>query len=470
MIELLKSEQYPQVANFVNNYIKDFEESDAKRRMFVGEKYYKNENIEILNRKKQIYATKKNHQNKDVSFLIDDPYHANNTLPSGFAKIIIDQKVGYSVNEEMKLPDNLDVKGLKQTTKDAATESSQKIYGVVQTYIDNDQNFRTKLIPSEQIIPIQNAETGEYDIFIRYYTETVVDSSGKDVTLDTVEVWDDEYVYYFVRSDRRRKYEFDNKYHEENPKKHIDRVITQGGEVVEKEGQSWGRPPFAILFNNNIQRTDVDPIKMFIDGYDIVNSDFLNNLEDFQDVFWILKNYNGQDVNEFMRQLNEFKSIPIDGDGDARAETIEIPAEAREKYLDLARRNIYEFGMGVDMSDIKGDTTNLTIKAMFANLDIKANGFEVAVNLFIKQIAELYNRYIDLGGEGTKVDVEENVKFTRKVLINEIEILDANAGQMGVVSDDTRLSNHPWVENVEEEKEKIKMESEVINIPESEDE
>ena len=53
-----------------------------------------------------------------------------------------------------------------------------------------------------------------------------------------------------------------------------------------------------------------------------------------------------------------------------------------------------------------------------------------------------------------------NIIFNRDILINEGEAIDNIAKSEGVISDETRLKQHPWVDDPVKELEKIKAEKE----------
>jgi hypothetical protein len=124
---------------------------------------------------------------------------------------------------------------------------------------------------------------------------------------------------------------------------------------------------------------------------------------------------------------------------------------------------IYKFGMAVDPSKTKGGSlTNVHIKAMFANLDLKASEFEQQVRDFIWRLLYFVNTYRQQARQ--QPTTLKKIRFDRSMIINEAELLEANAGQLGTVSDETRLGNHPWVDDVEAEKERLEAEKGAITI------
>jgi SPP1 family phage portal protein len=276
-------------------------------------------------------------------------------------------------------------------------------------------------------------------------------------------VWDEFYVTYYQQDPDSLEYKIDGK-----PASHMKTKEMYGEEVRSEGALSWGVVPFIPLQNNDEGLYDLQPVKGFIDVYDLVDSDFANNLEDIQDIYWILKGYNGENMDTFLAEVRKYKTLKVSEEGDAKAQTVEIPTEARKTMLEILNDDIFKFGRGVDTSKTgEGTITNVVIKSRFANLDLKASEFENQLRDFIDRVVVFYNRYLNIKGQPLIEDYD--VTFNRSQIFNETEILKANAEQQGAVSEDTRLSNHPWVDNVEEEKKKLEAEKPVIVLTDDED-
>ncbi len=463
---MIDDSKMAELAKLIGKYVDDFETSQFRKYMTEGVAYYNKNNTEIMRRQKLYYIRQ--------GQTVEDPYKANHKLPSGYMKLLVKQKVNYSINNRIKIgsSDNIDIKAIedalgnwKKGLKQAAYEASKKAAAYWQFYINQNQEFDYKLIPAEQCIAIpapDDPDTIEY--FIRFYQQQIYDAKSKPVTIKKVEFWTSDKVYYFIHQDGG--WEFAPESIEPyNPKPHIKAVYRYGDKVSKEQEQSWGRPPFAVLYNNDEKQNDLYPVKEFIDIYDIVNSDFANNLDDFQDIYWILKNYNGQDLDEFLTEIKELKAIRTGDGGDARAETINIPTEARIKMLDNTEKLIYKFGMGVNPDDIEGNITNVRIKALYSNLDLKANDFEIELQDFMQQALYFLKKYFEIKNTGFDFDESKiYLVFDRSMIINEAEMLQVNAGQQGSISEKTRLEHHAWVQNADDELKRIEKEKPDIEL------
>lgn len=405
-----------------------------------AEAYYRQENTKISNRLMQ-FVTEVNGETVSVT----DPYKANWKLSSGFLRLLIEQKVNYSINSGMvakingREAESLLGKGWIKTTQQAGRDASMKKYGVLQFYLDSNGELKWKRIRPEQCVLCYDQDE-KLVVVVRMYAKLA--EGGK--AINVAEVWDGETVAKWEQRDGE-VWKCEN-----GALPHLTRVQTIGGSVVEEKPLSWGRPPFAIFRNNEFLDSDLKGVKNFIDAYDFTNSDFCNNLEDFQDAMWIIKNYDGQNISEFFRDIKNYKAVKVDDEGEARQEFAEIPHEAKSVYLDRLKYDIFLFGMGVNTDDLEGNITNVRIKAMYNNLDLKAETFEQECNSFISQWA-----YFATGGKYADIEVE----YDRSLIMNTLEMAQLANQSIGSLSEETRLANDPRVSNVVEEMQRLQKEN-----------
>lgn len=190
-------------------------------------------------------------------------------------------------------------------------------------------------------------------------------------------------------------------------------------------------------------------IKDFIDLQDINLSDLANNVEDIQEAIWILENYNGQNLQEFMEDLKIKKAVKVGAGGSAHSETVQIPIEARAKLYELCDKNIYKFGFGINFSDRQslGNVTGVGLRWSYAPLEQKANGIE---NNGQEPLNNFFNILFKLLG----IDYDSNdleFVFDRTMIANEQEQTSTVMSASSHLSQKTILSNLPMVKDVDEE-------------------
>lgn len=430
----------------IKDLIKEDVVSETKTNMHYGILYYKSKNYNINNRNFSTFLNGKN---------IEDEWRSNNKVANGFLKTLIDQKVNYCLAKPIVI-NNIDnitsVIDLNKLIRKMSKEASKKGVEWAHPYINKDGELKVINISGQEIIPIYDT-TFEQEIIqvIRYYTIQVQEGTEKKDRYK-VELWDKEKVTYYMQ-DQNNNYYFDTTI-DPNPAYHWQETSIQLGEVQKVEGHGWGKVPFVPLWNNEEHESDLMPVKPHIDLYDIIESDFANNIEDVQDAVIKLINYSGvtENMSEFLEYLKKYKVLPLDADGNAEYMTMEIPIEARKTMLDILRDNIFQFGQGVDIGKVgDGNITNVVIKARYAGLDLKSNDTEARINEFIEELCWFVNEYLKITSKKQDDTSKMKVTYNRSLIINANEIIDAATKSKGIISDRTIVANHPWVSDPDEE-------------------
>ncbi len=243
-----------------------------------------------------------------------------------------------------------------------------------------------------------------------------IDKDGKRIK--KIMDWDDEQVYYYVQTDEG-KIEKDLDV-EINPRPHILYQL-EGDEKAYYE--TLGFLPFFRLDNNKKQFNNLKPIKELIDDYDLMASSLSNNLIDFDTPIYVVKGFMGDSLDELQQNLKTKKIIGVDEDGVGESRTIDVPYEARQAKLDLDEKNIYRFGMGLNLSGLKDTsaTTNIAIKAAYSLLDLRCNHLERNIKRFLRKIVKVVIDEIN-EQQGTDYQAADvYFEFTHEVMSNEQE-------------------------------------------------
>lgn len=402
----------------------------------VGERYY-NHRPDILDLPLKL-DVKGNFDKSKPDWRMYTNYHQN----------LVDQKVAYAVanpvtfgtDDENALKKIQEILNHKWDDKlvDILTAASNKGVEWVQPYIDEQGEFKTFRVPAEQAIPIwENKERDELKAFIRLY---VLDGAER------VEYWtkDDVTFYEFQEGQLIPDY-----YHgEDNIQAHY---------YLGNKHASWNRVPFIPFKNNPQEISDLFMYKTIIDAMDKRLSDTQNTFDESTELIYILKGYEGQDLDEFMRNLKYYKAINVDGDGSG-VDTIqiEVPVQSSKEYLAMLRDYVIEFGQGVDFQQDKfgNSPSGIALKFMYSNLDLKANKLK---NKTLTALQELLQYIIDFYKLNVKVhDIE--ITFNFNVMVNELEQSQI-AVQSQFLSKETVITNHPWVNDPVAEIERIEQDN-----------
>ena len=373
--------------------------------------------------------------------------NADNRVPFNFYPLLVDQKASYLFTA----PPLFDVKddalnqiiaeGLgdryAKNCKDLAVNASNAGVGWVHFWANEENKFEWGVIPSEQIYPIySNFLNKELKAVLRSYRD--VDDNGDEWVI--YELWNDkECAEYRRRGDIFEPY---NVF-----------VLDFGGQMTPTNvfAHNLGRVPFIPFANNNIESSDLTKIKSLVDTYDKTFSGFVDDLEDIQQVIFVLTNYGGVDLKQFLDDMKYYKTISIEANGaDDRSGvstlSIDIPVAAREKLLELTRKAIFDMGQGVDPQQQGFDkTSGIAMEYLYSLLELKAGLMETEFRL---GLAELVRAICRFHGKEVKQIVQT---WTRSAIRNNSELVEMCKNSVGVVSTKTILKNHPFVENADDE-------------------
>lgn len=410
----------------------------------IADRYYRNQSDVLYGPKKE-----------------DEEGHplrnADNRIPRNFHGLIVNQKAAYAFTT----PPTFDIGSSKANAEilnalgdEYRKECMELCVNAANTgvawvhYWTNELNeFEWAVIDSKQIVPIWNKSAKQKLIgALRVYTQ-IDEADGKNYTI--YEYWNKEecQVYRRLQSDLN----YDNL---------TDYAIFENpttGELVSEYSHGMEEIPFIPFFNNNIKSSDLDNIKPLIDVYDKVFSGFINDLEDVQELIFVLSGYGGTDLNGFLQDLKKYKVIKMDAEEGAGVSTlnIEIPIEARNSVLDATRKAIFEQGQGFDpRPENFGNQSGEALKFMYSLLEMKTGLMETEFQLgFAKLVRAICNF------KNIKCD---NIvqTWTRTCIKNEQEQAAICKDSVGIISQKTILKNHPFVEDVEAELKQIQKENE----------
>jgi SPP1 family phage portal protein len=447
--------------------------TEHKKKMEEGTDYY-NTRHDILDHLNYYY--------EDGDQPVVDKISVNNIIPHPFHKILVDQKAAYiagnpiviGVDDEtfqedliLHLTEDFD-----DIVNDWIKGASNKGVEWLHFYIDPKGELEYIICPAEQIIPVYDTQyQNELIYVIRFYIYDLISPSGQSQQRYKVEFWDKDEVEYFAQTESSN-FIHDPDY-EVNPAPHWFTFNTMNPEV--KTNNSWGRVPFVGLYNNSEMYSDLHPIKDLIDAYDKVKSGWCNDLEDFAEQILVLKGFTGLRGNAeieagisqlalFIKNLKRHKVVAIEGGSESSVEPLknEIPVEAKEKFLTLTRKEIFYFGEGVDVSDEKigNSPSGIALKFLYSSLDLKANRLIRKLKSALKGAIWFVVEYLNLT-ENTKYDYEQ-VTFTinKSMIFNEAEKIDSLVKSKDILSEQTILENHPYVEDVQGEMDRLKVERE----------
>ncbi|WP_343100123.1 phage portal protein, partial [Clostridioides difficile] len=140
---------------------------------------------------------------------------------------------------------------------------------------------------------------------------------------------------------------------------------------------------------------------------------------------------------------------------------INIPVEAKKELLDRLEKNIIIFGQGVNPeSQNTGDKSGVALKFLYSLLDLKCSKTEKKFKKAIRELLWFVCEYLKISGSKSYDYKTVQITFNHSMIINEAEKIDMAAKSTGIISDETIVSNHPWVEDVNDELDRLKKQKE----------
>lgn len=434
----------------IKNLIKEktLNHSDVVVKSLVAERYYKNKN-DILSIPKKDEDTENPLRNAD------------NRIPSNFHGLLVNQKASYMFTA----PPLFDIGNAdcnKQITellgdnyakacKDLCINASNSGTAWLHYWINSEKKFEYGVVDSKQIIPIWSSSLNKKLLgILRVYTNT--DDSG-DI-YDIYEYWNDKECQAFKKKNSLTIDEGLEAYTMFSSFI-VDTETTEMSNIFKHD---FGRVPFIPFQNNNIMTSDLDNVKPLIDVYDKVFSGFVNDLEDIQEIIFILTNYEGESLGEFLTQLKKYKTVKVENNGESdksglQTLTIDIPVEARKELLMTTRKAIFEQGQGVDPQPDKfGDASGVALKYLYSLLELKSGLAETEFKLGFGEFVRAICQYLNVECKTI------TQTWTRTAITNDTETAAICSNSVGVISNKTIIKNHPFVEDAEAEEKQIKLE------------
>ena len=283
------------------------------------------------------------------------------------------------------------------------------------------------------VIEVRAKETDDGCEYVIFWYVDRIGKDGKQVK--RIQVWDAEQTYFYVQEDSGDIKKDDAE--KLNPRPHT--VYKQDGDD-KTYYEGFGFIPFFRLDNCKKQFSGLKPIKALIDDYDLMSCGLSNNIQDTNEALYVVKGFQGDNLDELMVNIKAKKHVGVDEDGGVEVHTVDIPYQARQTKLDLDEKNIYRFGMGFNSAQLgDGNITNVVIKSRYALLDLKCNKLEIRLKQFMRKLLKVVLAEINAMHETDYQQKDVYFDFEREVMTNaadnaQIELTDAQKKQVEITT------------------------------------
>lgn len=260
---------------------------------------------------------------------------------------------------------------------------------------DHLENFKIT-----EFAPLYDEETGRLMAGVRFWQ--LADNKPLRVILYEVDGVT-EYI--------KRKSEPIEVFIEKKPYISVVATSETGSDIV--EGEAYSTLPIKPLKNIN-GKSALFGNRETIDAYDLVASKLVNNIDNGEFLYWIIKNapYMQDDPTELQAFLQRLRTSGIVATGEGQevdAHSVEIPVAATDSGLEFLRKQLFTDFMAFDPESIAGGADTATrIIASYEPLNEKLDLIEYQVTEFIENILEL-------------VGIDDTPTYTRSMIINKSE-------------------------------------------------
>lgn len=424
--------------------------SPKREEQLLAESYYDGDH-DILYREKKVIGAD--------GQLVTINNVANNKLVDNQYRKLVDQKTNYVLGKPITIATE-DDKYLKELTKifnkkvhrQLRTLARYAVDGAISwlyPYYEKDGSLEFDVFAAYEICPLwlDKAHT-KLGGALRYYEEDVFDNkTGGVKSVHHVDLYTTD---------------------------GIDHYLYHGGHLIPAEtnhspymfigeqGYNWDRLPIIPFKYNDREIPLIRAVKSLQDSLNQVLSDFQNNMEeDPRSTILVLKNYDGTNISEFRQNLATYgviKVTTVDGvQGGVETLNVEVNAANYQAILMQLKRAIVENGRGFDAKEerMDGDPNQMNIESMYTDIDLDVNGMETEFQAGFEELKWFIDQYLIQKNNTNFTESSVEFIFNRDIFINEDAKIDNCVKSVGVLSNQTILSRHPWVTNVQHEVQQI---------------
>lgn len=434
---------------FIVKEIKRFKNSQRRKEMLDGERYFDGKH-DILTRERTVIG-------KDGDLEVVKNLPNNRIVDNQYKKMVI-QKSNYLLGQPFTVQADNDayVKILKKflnkkfmrTLKAVGEDSLNCGIGWLFPMYDEKGQFIFKRFRPWEIIPgWKDAEHTELEYFIRIY-EVVAYVGNEEKIIEKVEVYDETGISYFELTDGGKLLP--------DGEQHVPYFS------IEDQGFNWTKIPLIAFKYNNKEIPLIKMVKSLQDGLNLIESNFQNQMEeDPRNTILVVVNYDGENLGEFRRNLATYGAVKVrtvDGaGGDVRTLQVEVNADNYKAIIELFKKAIIENAMGYDAKDdrMNGTPNQMNIQSMYSDIDLDANGMETEYQASFEDLLWFINMHLFNVGLGDFEGEEVEIIFNRDMMLNEGEVIDNISKSAGIISDETLVAQHPWVDDPQAELERL---------------
>jgi SPP1 family phage portal protein len=442
---------------FLEREIEKWLASAERRQQIAGGEYYDGVQ-EIRHRERTVVA--ENGKLQKVEYLPN-----NHLIDNQYAKMV-DQKTNYLLGKPITFDteDTTYGEALSQVFGKKA-KRKLKIVGEkaiiggkawVWPYYDSNGDFTITIFDAYEVLPFwADAEHTDLDCAVHLFPIFTYEG-GDEKIVQKVEV---------IHGGGAERFIWDNGLQPDPDAQSSTHLIYVDPKTKKETPYNWERIPLICFKFNHHEQPLLNRVKCLQDALNLVLSNFVNQSEeDVHNTVLVLRNYDGENLGEFRRNLATYGAVKVrsfdGGNGGVDTLKIEVDADNYKLLIDLLKKAIIENARGYDAKDerMSGTPNQMNIQSMYSDIDLDANGMQVEFQAAFDDLLWFVNQHLANTGKGNYENTEVDVIFNRDILVSEGEAIDNCSKSVGIISNETIVRQHPWVDDPEEELKRLKEE------------
>ena len=418
-----------------------------RKRTVIGEKGEREE-ITNLPNNKAVYNLYGKLVTQKANYLLGKPF-------------VLQGEDGSYINALKEVFDRSFMRTLKNAGKAALNGGIAWLY----VYYDQENKLKFRLFPAYEILPFwKDNDHTEAEAAVRVYQVEVYEGRSRALK-EKAELYTAEGVRRFILQNGALIPDIDA----DNKVCRFPYAVKDGC-GRRNEAYSWKKLPLIPIKCGESEIPLLKKVKSLQDGLNLMLSDFENNMqEDARNTILVLKNYDGANLGEFRKNLAAYGAVKVRCDRDAQGgvETLEVQVnpDNYKAIIGVLKEGIIENAMGFSKKESGlgsagtgfENPNQLNIKSMYTDIDLDANDMETELQAAFRQLLPFVDTYLYTSGKGSFKNPKADIIFNRDMLINETEAISNCINSLGLLSKETAIAQHPWVNDPEAELKRLKI-------------
>ena len=302
-------------------------------------------------------------------------------------------------------------------------------------YIDEEgkQRFRT-LDPRECIPVYDDTLSNELIYVVRFYSESPVNEQSEQYR---VEVYSDTDV-----------------------KTYRSTMGFSSFALMDEQPHFFGQCPVTVFSLNAEEVSIFDKIMSLQDAYNELLSSEVDDFAAFADAYLVLKGITADEGD--LVSMKEHRVLMMDADADAQYLTKSIGDTQIQNMLQNVNDQIHKISASPDFNDDKFMAqSGIAMRYKLVGFENAASAIESNMKKALQRRLELISSIIGLiGASNEELWREAQITFTRNLPADLAQTVQIVNQLRGIVSQETLLTLLPFVQNVDEEMERVRAEKE----------